>query len=142
MNTKAILLSVFILVSCLLQAQVSDSVRYENVGPEDFLSMVRFRDNVILLDVRLPFEFRKEKIEGAINMPVARKFRKKILKFDKESLLLVYCTTGVRSGWAAEKLLEMGFRKVYNLEGGIEGWKRKGLAVEEKKGGRGEHEKG
>lgn len=32
------------------------------------------------------------------------------------------CHHGVRSRAAAEKVLKMGFAKVYNLEGGIDAW--------------------
>jgi rhodanese-related sulfurtransferase len=133
MRIKVTLLFFFLVSFLTLSAQKQDSEKYENIGPEDFLSILRFKENVILLDVRLPFEYRKEKIEGAINMPVARKFRKKAAQLDKEALILVYCTTDVRSGWAAEKLYELGFLKIYNLEGGIEAWKGKGLAVIGKK---------
>lgn len=133
MKTRAVLLFCFIFSSVYLSAQDLDSVKFENLGPEDFLSIIRFRENVILLDVRMPFEYRKERIEGAHNMPVSRKFRKKASKLYKESPILVYCTTGVRSSWAADKLYDIGFRKIYNLEGGIEAWKKKGLTVIGKK---------
>ena len=117
----------------MLEAQDQDSIGYENVGPEDFLSIIRFKENVILLDVRLPFEYRHERIEKSINMPLARKFIQRADKLNREALVLVYCTTDVRSERAAEKLCELGFSKVYNLKGGIEAWKRKGLAVVKKR---------
>ena len=121
-------------VSVLIKAQELDSIKYENVGPEDFLSIIRFKKNVLLLDVRLPFEYRHERIENSVNMPLARKFKKQADKLDREALILVYCTTDVRSKRAAERLYELGFRKIWNLEGGIEAWKRKGLSVIGRKG--------
>jgi rhodanese-related sulfurtransferase len=124
-----ILILLVIGTTVLMRAQDQDSVQYENIGPEDFLTIIRFKENVILLDVRLPFEYRRERIENSVNMPLARSFKDKADKLDREALILVYCTTDVRSKRAAERLYELGFRKIYNLEGGIDAWKRKGLSV-------------
>lgn len=49
-------------------AQVPDSLKYISVDPEDFLTLIRLRENVLVIDVSLPREFRKERIEGAINI--------------------------------------------------------------------------
>ena len=65
----AALVLILLVSSVLLKAQVEDSIKYENVGPEDFLTIIRFKENVLLLDVRLPFEYRRERIENSVNMP-------------------------------------------------------------------------
>lgn len=130
----AALVLILLVSSVLLKAQVEDSIKYENVGPEDFLTIIRFKENVLLLDVRLPFEYRRERIENSVNMPLAKKFKLHADKLNRDALILVYCTTDVRSKRAAERLYELGFRKIFNLEGGIEAWKRKGLSVIGRKG--------
>lgn len=128
------LLSITILFLALniLSAQSADSARYADIGPEDFLSLIRFNDKSVLIDVRLPFEFRKERIEGAVNIPVSKTGKTGELP-GKESVILVYCTTGLRSKWAAEKYYDLGYRFIYNLDGGIEAWERKGLELIRKK---------
>ena len=42
----------------------------------------------------------------------------------KDTMLVFYCHSGVRSRAAAEQALSRGFRNVWNLNGGIDGWSR------------------
>jgi rhodanese-related sulfurtransferase len=135
MRRVGVILLILLFDLLSLKAQVDDSLEYQMVGPEDFLTMIRFKENAVLIDVRLPFEFRKERIENAINIPVTKNFRKRTAKLgiNKESVLLLYCTTDVRSNWAASRLYDLGFRNLYSLKGGIEAWKLKGLPVIEKR---------
>ncbi|MFQ6615016.1 MAG: rhodanese-like domain-containing protein, partial [Fidelibacterota bacterium] len=44
--------------------------------------------------------------------------------------VLVYCRTGNRSTVASNILLDNGFKRVYNLQGGIVNWKRKSYPIE------------
>jgi adenylyltransferase/sulfurtransferase len=43
---------------------------------------------------------------------------------DRNSDIVVYCHHGVRSDLAAQDLVEVGFRRVRNLVGGIDRWSR------------------
>jgi rhodanese-related sulfurtransferase len=112
-----------------LTAQSPDSIKYQNVNADDFLTLLRFREDAILIDVRTPGEFRKEWIEHAKNIPYPNKIKKEGNKITKDKVLLLYCTTDVRSKWAAVKFYDMGFRSIYSLDGGINDWKRRGLPV-------------
>jgi phage shock protein E len=116
-----------------ITAQPPDSVKYQNVNADDFLTLIRFREEAILIDVRTPGEFRKERIENAKNIPYPNKIKKEGNKIARNKVLLLYCTTDVRSKWAAVKFYDLGFRSVYSLEGGINDWKRRGLPVVGKK---------
>jgi monothiol glutaredoxin len=42
----------------------------------------------------------------------------------KDTPLAFHCHSGGRSRGAAEHFLKLGFKNVYNLTGGIEGWSR------------------
>ena len=46
----------------------------------------------------------------------------KIEKLDKDKPICVYCKKGGRSAKAAKRLKEIGFKKIYDLEGGITNW--------------------
>jgi len=48
---------------------------------------------------------------------------------DREKFIVVYCAVGVRSGFAAKTLTDMGYKDVASLRGGIEKWKRSGFEV-------------
>jgi rhodanese-related sulfurtransferase len=77
-----------------------------------------------LIDVRTPREFSNGFIEGAKNIDYnGDSFEKQMKKLDKDKPVLVYCAAGGRSENAAELLQEWGFKEVYDLEGGYNGWK-------------------
>jgi rhodanese-related sulfurtransferase len=48
---------------------------------------------------------------------------------DKTKPVILYCKSGKRSKASSIILLEAGFEKVYDLDGGILEWKDKGLNV-------------
>ncbi|MHA2338991.1 MAG: rhodanese-like domain-containing protein [Candidatus Hodarchaeales archaeon] len=37
-------------------------------------------------------------------------------------MTILYCKTGIRSARALEKLRSKGFKKIYNLVGGVNSW--------------------
>jgi rhodanese-related sulfurtransferase len=54
-------------------------------------------------------------------------FKQQVNVLDKEKPVYVYCRSGKRSARAAEILKEMGFTKVYDLQGGIMEWQENDL---------------
>ena len=48
---------------------------------------------------------------------------------DKSRPLVVYCSAGARSAFAAKALEELGYENVVNLAGGFSDWKRNGFEV-------------
>jgi adenylyltransferase/sulfurtransferase len=60
---------------------------------------------------------------GQKRIPV-KEFITRIEELDPEANIVVYCRSGARSGWAVERLLEVGFDKVWNLKGGVLGWRQ------------------
>ena len=78
---------------------------------------------VQLVDVRTPAEFSAGSIQGAQNMDVKNpEFKTMAAKLDKKRPVAVYCLSGIRSARAANQLKEMGFKKIYNLDGGYTAW--------------------
>ena len=80
--------------------------------------------NVILLDVRTPEELAENgNIPGAKNHDFyAEDFKSNIDAMDRETPVMLYCRSGGRSGKAAAMLKEMGFKQVYDLNGGYTAW--------------------
>ncbi|MFO0725510.1 MAG: rhodanese-like domain-containing protein [Myxococcota bacterium] len=68
-----------------------------------------------LVDVRTPQEFAAGHLEGAVNIPldVVQKSPEQVGPKDKA--VVVYCRSGHRSGMAKQRLLEAGFKEVYDL---------------------------
>lgn len=67
-----------------------------------------------IIDVREPYEFKADHIQGALNIPLGEvPGRIKELR-EMAKPLVLYCRSGNRSGQAANYLLANGFREVYN----------------------------
>ena len=77
----------------------------------------------LVIDVRSSQEYNEGHISGAINIPEyeINSEINKILK-DKEREIVLYCTIGIRSKNAYNKLIKLGYKNVYNLYGGLENW--------------------
>jgi rhodanese-related sulfurtransferase len=126
---------IFILLTGVLplNGQVPDSSKYQSLDPYNFQQQYLRTDSSILIDVREPFEFKGNRIKGAINMPASGNLDKAADTLDRNLTLFLYCTSGFRSSNAAETLYDKGFRKLYNLEGGIVAWRKDGMPIEKGK---------
>ncbi len=88
-----------------------------------------FQEKIILpgaqlIDVRTEGEFADGGILGAVNINWnGDDFEKRIESYDKNKPVMLYCLSGGRSGAAANKLNALGFKEVYNLDGGIVRWR-------------------
>lgn len=79
--------------------------------------------NVQLIDVRTPQEFAKGHLENAKNINFNdTEFKQKIALLDKSKPIAVYCGVGGRSGKASKILVELGFKDISDLAGGITAW--------------------
>jgi rhodanese-related sulfurtransferase len=86
--------------------------------------------DVVVLDIRTPREFRAGHMPGATNVDYrARDFEERLAGLDRDGAYLMHCASGVRSGRALELFRELGFRHVYHLDSGFEGWRKSGLKV-------------
>jgi len=88
-----------------------------------FNEMISADKDAVLLDVRTPKEVADGMIPGAIMIDfTAPDFAGKISELDKEKTYFVYCKAGGRSSRAIEQMKGVGFKKLYNLEGGYDAW--------------------
>jgi rhodanese-related sulfurtransferase len=119
---------VFTLVCC--KEHIKGEVKV--ISPEEMHTFLQL-ENVQLVDVRTPVEHNKEKIPSSQNIDfLSPTFLEDINNLDKNKPVLLYCGMGGRSAKCAQKLLDAGFIKIYDLEGGISKWKHDGFAVETK----------
>lgn len=90
----------------------------------DARELILNNKELIILDVRTEQEVAAGKIENAININYLEgSFKEEVSKLNKKSKILVYCAVGGRSAKAASLLNELGFKEVYDLKGGYNGWK-------------------
>ncbi len=98
--------------------------RTVHIAPDHFLEMLDMveKGECVLIDVRNPEEFRAERLEGAVNVPVDT-LRNNLGDLDRDTPLLIYCKVGKRCVKAVDQLNEMGFHDIKVLDGGIESLK-------------------
>lgn len=83
-------------------------------------------NKVQLVDVRTSEEYQSGHIKKPANIDAmnAVNFERAFRKFDKNKPVYLYCRSGARSQKAASKLVNMGFSKIYDLQGGYMNWIR------------------
>jgi molybdopterin/thiamine biosynthesis adenylyltransferase/rhodanese-related sulfurtransferase len=87
-------------------------------------------ESPLFVDVREPDEWEEGHIPGALYTGRGRlEQRIEGLVPDKSRSLVVYCSGGSRSAFAAKTLSELGYENVVNLAGGFVDWKRNGFDV-------------
>jgi rhodanese-related sulfurtransferase len=93
------------------------------LSPEEFKEHIS-KKKVQLIDIRTPREFGSSHIKGAKNIDFySGSFTTEFNKLNKNKPVYIYCRTGSRSRHASNKLYEMGFAEIYDLQGGIVRWK-------------------
>lgn len=98
------------------------------LSPAEFAKKIKESSQVQLLDVRTPQEFASGHIESAKNINYYDlNFRSQVGSLDKNKPLYVYCQSGIRSAKAVSILKSMGFKQIYDMEGGFGAWLRQGL---------------
>ncbi len=117
MKKFLILMCPLFFLSCYGQATSG----IEKIDVEKFAKAIQ--GDVQLVDVRTKQEFSQGHIPKALNIDaLSNNFKSDILKLDKERPVYIYCRSGQRSESAAREMHELGFKHVYDLEGGISSW--------------------
>jgi rhodanese-related sulfurtransferase len=89
---------------------------------------------IILLDAREAKEYNISHIKGALKIGYDNFNLVSVKDLDKSKPVYVYCSIGYRSEKIGEKLQKAGFKKVYNLYGGIFNWANSGYVLVDDKG--------
>lgn len=103
---------------------------YRNIDAAQAAELIK-QEQVLILDVRTPEEYREGHIKGSVLIPVQELEREytRISDFLQKPVL-VYCRSGNRSVTASNILMSKGFHHLYHIKGGIKDWIRHQLPVE------------
>ncbi|MDR0574800.1 MAG: rhodanese-like domain-containing protein [Tannerella sp.] len=117
---KKVIFIICLVVSFCGRAQKQSFVSYK---PAEFEKLIGEDADLQLVDVRRPDEYAAGHLENAvlINVLDSGFVAEADSLLDKSKPVAVYCRSGKRSRDAAVKLSGRGF-KVYELEGGYNGW--------------------
>ncbi len=93
------------------------------ISPRALRARLDAGEDLLLLDVREPFEAELARIPGARLIPLA-KLSAALGELEpwRDRPVVVHCKTGGRSRRACLELIAKGFGRVENLAGGIEAW--------------------
>ena len=91
--------------------------------PSELAARVARGDELDLIDVREPHEWEIARIAGARLEPLGA-FAGALRSLDSTRDIVVYCKGGTRSAAAVRQLQAAGFRRVWNLAGGITRWSK------------------
>ncbi len=96
---------------------------------DELVYQIREGAELQIIDVRRPAEFKAGHVPGAFNIQLAE-LEKGIPGFDKERPTAVVCASGYRSSAATSILARSGFRRLFNVVGGTNGWISAGYPIE------------
>lgn len=125
-----------ILISILFVASFAASAQgktvAEDLTSEQFKAKLESTPDAVLLDLRTPDELKKGMLNNAVHIDYFNKnFEDQIKALDKDKVYFIYCAGGGRSGETKELMEKEGFKAVYNLSEGFDGWKKKKMPVKE-----------
>jgi len=103
----------------------------DELFPWDLEEVIENKADMLLLDIREPYEFDAMHIKDAINVP--RGVLETACDYDyeetvpelvesREREIIVICRSGKRSILAADVMQQMGYTKVRSLKTGMRGW--------------------
>ena len=103
----------------------------EVMAPKAMYEVLKEAPYAQLIDVRTKDEYGVSHLKNSQNICITDDdFKTKVASLDKNAPIYVYCKKGGRSARAAKVLKEMGFTKIYDLQGGITAWDKARLDKE------------
>ncbi|KHF28653.1 putative adenylyltransferase/sulfurtransferase MoeZ [Anoxybacillus sp. BCO1] len=93
----------------------------EHITPDELKSKLKETKNRQFIDVRTPAEYRARNIRQFKNIPL-HELSAKLNELDREKETIVICQSGMRSNQAAKILVKNGFKRVFNVRGGMNAW--------------------
>lgn len=101
-----------------------------HVSAREFKKIMDSGEEYVLLDVREEAEYNAGHLPGAINIS------RGMLEWETpdtiqntDTKIYVYCLTGIRSLFAAQRLTEIGYTHVTNIADSFKGWEAAGYPV-------------
>lgn len=100
----------------------SETSGWKKISPQQYMTSVKKLPGAVLVDVRSREEYREGHIAGSKLIPLDSLSSEAEIYFRTlDTPIIVYCRSGKRSRQAAQKLVAMGYTKIYDM-GGIIDW--------------------
>lgn len=131
MPRRSIVWLVVLLALVIAACGGNDKTTYTSLTPQKAYDQLSKSTDAVIVDVRNPNEWMATGIlVGAALIPLSEFEQRAPQELPKDEPIYVICNTGNRSRAASEILIKDGYKKVYNIDGGIQAWLSVGLPVE------------
>ena len=103
----------------IIKERLNRSIERKDIMQSEIKSIMS--NGAILIDVRSPQEYNEGHLDNSILLP-EYEILKKIENIvpNKNTKLILYCSSGTRSKKAQEELEKMGYKNIYNVLNGVE----------------------
>jgi rhodanese-related sulfurtransferase len=104
--------------------------RIREVTIDEVKAKLDRKEKFLLIDVREESEYAADHLPGAVHLGkgiIERDVEARVP--DQNTPMVLYCGGGFRSALAADNLQKMGYTQVLSMDGGIRGWREKGLSL-------------
>jgi len=112
--------------SCSQKNIMNPEDKIKELSIEELEQMMGMDASLQILDVREDWERDMEKISPSHHIPLGNLMESVSQSYptelSKEQNLVIYCKAGVRSRMACQALQTIGFKNLYNLSQGMDGW--------------------
>ena len=97
--------------------------KIKNISSPDLKKAMDAGEKMLLIDIRTEAEFLAGHLDQSIWIPRG-KLEFELLKktLDPNVKIVLYCRTGSRSALACSDIQDMGYKNVFDLDGGFAGW--------------------
>ena len=103
------------------ESNATNANEIPEITPSELAARLKRGDDIDLIDVREPYELDIARIPNVHLIPLGT-LPQALPTLDQSRETVVICRTGARSGRAVTQLRAAGFRRVWNLAGGIHRW--------------------
>jgi len=93
----------------------------KQLSATELKNKIQQQENLFLLDVREPHEFKYAHIAGSVLIPL-NQIPSRLSELNPQQEIVVICHHGMRSLQAANYLVQSGYKNIANLTGGIDAW--------------------
>lgn len=115
---KFILLTLLSLLTPIMTFAAND---VPNITVGELKAKMDRHERFVLLDIREPNEHAISRIPGSKLIPLGE-LPKRLKELNPNDEIVLHCKSGRRSAQALRILQKAGFKKVWNLQGGISEW--------------------
>jgi rhodanese-related sulfurtransferase len=100
---------------------------YVDISLDQFVEMLKNKD-FILINVHIPYEGEIPGTDLFIPYNAIDQYKEKLPR-QKDAKIVLYCRTGRMSAIAAEKLVQLGYTRIFEFHGGMREWERSGKSL-------------